>query len=101
MTIPNGSKAASISAHHRARVYVVEPTDEHAPLRPHLVRTTHRSHALTCVSQNLFEVRLASQDDLEKYLGEGLRVERFAPRMEQESAQAATPLKEERQRQER
>ena len=91
-----------LKAHHQARIYVVEPTNERTLPRPHLVRATHPSHALAHVAQSMFDVRFAEQEDLEKYLGDGgLRIERYVPRRERKDEDPEPPPVVERQRQER
>ena len=44
-----------------------------------LVRANHRSQALSYVASQELTVRVASQDDLVKYLAEGNRVETAVP----------------------
>lgn len=52
------------------RIYVVGTPDG-----VRLVRATVRSQALTHVAQSDFTVRVASQEDLVEYLGEGIKIE--------------------------
>lgn len=52
------------------RIYVVGTPDG-----VRLVRATVRSQALTHVAQSQFTVRVASQEDLVEYLGDGIEIE--------------------------
>lgn len=55
------------------RIYIVGSNDPAHPVR--LVKATVRQQALTHVAQSVFTVRVASQDDLVKALGDGVKVE--------------------------
>lgn len=55
------------------RIYIVGSNDPMFPVR--LVKASIRQQALSHVAQSLFTVRVASQDDLIKALGSGVKVE--------------------------
>jgi len=55
------------------RIYIVGSNDPAHPVR--LVKAAVRQQALTHVAQSVFTVRVASQDDLVKALGDGVKVE--------------------------
>jgi hypothetical protein len=55
------------------RVYIVGTPDN----KVRLVKASVRQQALTHVANNLFTVRVASQDDLIKALSEGVKVENY------------------------
>jgi hypothetical protein len=55
------------------RVYIVGTPDN----KIRLVKASVRQQALTHVANHLFTVRVASQDDLIKALGDGVKVENY------------------------
>jgi len=55
------------------RVYIVGTPDS----KIRLVKASVRQQALTHVANHLFTVRVASQDDLIKALGDGVKVENY------------------------
>lgn len=57
------------------RIYVVTDTTTDAERTHRLVRATHPSTALTHVARSSFHVAVATQDDLERLLGDGVKVE--------------------------
>ena len=57
------------------RTYLIEPADETVKLPVRLVKATHPGTAMAHVAQQLFKVRVASQDDLEALLSQGAKVE--------------------------
>lgn len=56
-----------------SRIYLIGSSDPAFPVR--LVKASIRQQALTHVAQSLFTVRVATQDDLIKALGAGVKVE--------------------------
>lgn len=57
------------------RTYIVASTTQ-TGVKPRLVRTISPSHALRHVASRAFSVSVASQEDLERWLPEGVKVER-------------------------
>lgn len=55
------------------RIYVVKSTEGEA--KPRLVRATHPSTARSHVATQAYEVHVASQNDLEALLSQGIKVE--------------------------
>lgn len=55
------------------RIYLIGAADPNLTTR--LVRANSRHQALNHVAQSLFNVRVASQDDLVAYLDKGIKVE--------------------------
>jgi hypothetical protein len=55
------------------RIYIVGTSDN----KVRLVKATMRQQALSHVANSLFTVRVASQDDLVKSLGSGVKVELY------------------------
>jgi hypothetical protein len=48
-----------------------------------LVKATVRQQALTHVANSLFEIRVASQDDLVDALGKGIKIEQYSAEQEE------------------
>jgi hypothetical protein len=55
------------------RIYTIVPKEGDG--KPRLVRATHPSTALSHVARQAFEVRVATQNDLEAFLPAGVKVE--------------------------
>ena len=55
------------------RIYLIGATDPNLATR--LVRASNRHQALNHVAQSLFNVRVASQDDLVAYVAKEIKVE--------------------------
>jgi hypothetical protein len=55
------------------RIYLIGAADPNLTTR--LVRASNRHQALNHVAQSLFNVRVASQDDLVAYVAKGIKVE--------------------------
>lgn len=70
---------ASNGANVNTRVYCVKatgrfPTADKPPVR--LVRASGRASAFAFTAADLFDVHLATQDEMETLLGQGVRIER-------------------------
>lgn len=57
------------------RIYKIKPKTGAAT--PRLVRAAHPAHALRHVATDVFDVTVATHDDLEDLLGDGVKVERI------------------------
>jgi hypothetical protein len=71
------------SSRNRDRVYVVEPNGDvpdDGQLHAALVRSNHPRNALYGALKGMFSVRMATQSDMEKYLGLGVKVKRYMPK---------------------
>jgi hypothetical protein len=57
------------------RIYIVAGKDAGIALR--LIRTTHPARAMAHVADSMLEARVATQEDLERLLPLGVKVERI------------------------
>lgn len=67
------------------RVYVVKQAGQDTP---RLVRATFRSVAVRHVAQDHFSARMATHDDLEKWITAGVRVEQASDTLHEQSTEA-------------
>jgi hypothetical protein len=62
----------------QTRLYCVAPTDAEDPRKPRLIRATHPNHARRHVERTAvagLEIRIATQDDLERAIADQTPVE--------------------------
>jgi len=71
-----------MATRHDTRLYCVAPTDAEDPRKPRLIRATHPNHARRHVERTAvagLDIRIATQDDLERAIADQTPVEESVP----------------------